>query len=608
MHLRKETTLQGGKYRIESVLGQGGFGITYMAVQTNLKRKVAIKEFFMSDLCIREADTMHVTVPSEYNKGRVSKFKEKFLKEAYKIASLDNPHIIRIHDVFEENDTAYYVMECIDGWSLSEVVESGKVLSEKIALVYIRQVAEALAEVHAHNLLHLDIKPSNIMVDSKGRAVLIDFGISIHVASVSTGKTQISTSVIGSTPGYAPREQKERDGSKLTPATDIYALGATLYRLLSGAEPLPASFRENGNVMKPLPSSVSSRVREAVEAAMELDESRRPQSVGDFLSLLDGGGPLPPKPFGWSRVKVLSIMLALLSVLGLGVYMGVNVERLFGGAHVSSSPLATTVSDSDSVATSMARITLNGVDVCSIPLSKPIVLSSVPKTEKEASESLSDVASVADFRKAEEEERNHRDNSRIIGSITAVDLGLPSGTLWADRNVGAGSPEDYGDYFAWGETSPKFKYNDDTYIWSKQYGYYAPSMLTKYCTDSDAGTYDNKIRLDLSDDAAFVNMGSSWRMPTKAELEELVNSCTWTRTTQNSVNGSKVTGPNGNSMFIPASGFQSGDSSRYETYGYLWSSSLSETTIYAWCICFKSVGVMADFPREQGLTVRAVVR
>ena len=139
-------------------------------------------------------------------------------------------------------------------------------------------------------------------------------------------------------------------------------------------------------------------------------------------------------------------------------------------------------------------------------------------------------------------------------TYNAVDLGLPSGTLWADRNVGADSPEAYGDYFAWGEIEPKTIYGWSNYKWCN--GSY--DTLTKYCTYSSDGTVDNKTTLDLEDDAAYVNMGSEWRMPTITEQQELIDNCTWTWTTQNGVNGYKVTGNNGNSIFLPAAGFRSG--------------------------------------------------
>lgn len=146
-----------------------------------------------------------------------------------------------------------------------------------------------------------------------------------------------------------------------------------------------------------------------------------------------------------------------------------------------------------------------------------------------------------------------------------VDLGLPSGLLWATCNVGASSPEDYGDYFAWGETSTKSKYNWSTYFDTTDGG----NTFQKY--NNNGG----KTVLDLSDDAAHVNWGGSWRMPTFEEQEELMNECTWEWTTQNGVNGRKVTGPNGNSLFLPAAGCCNNSSLGGEgLYGEYWLSSL----------------------------------
>ena len=191
-------------------------------------------------------------------------------------------------------------------------------------------------------------------------------------------------------------------------------------------------------------------------------------------------------------------------------------------------------------------------------------------------------------------------------SYTMVDLGLPSGTLWADRNVGADSPESYGDYFAWGETEPKDYYDESTYKWCQ--GSY--DIQTKYCTSNSYGTVDNKIVLDLEDDAAYVNMGKDWRMPTYDELSELNSKCTWTWTTQNGVNGYKVTGPNGSSIFLPAAGWRYGSSLvDAGSLGDYWSTSLNERNpSYAWYLDFDSsdYGTNDYGYRGYGRTVRAV--
>lgn len=193
-------------------------------------------------------------------------------------------------------------------------------------------------------------------------------------------------------------------------------------------------------------------------------------------------------------------------------------------------------------------------------------------------------------------------------SLGAVDLGLPSGTLWADRNVGADSPEDYGDYFAWGETSTKSIYDWSTYKWCNG----SFDTQTKYCANSLYGTIDNKYTLDIEDDAAYVNMGAEWRMPTDEEFRELKNKCVWTWTRKNSVKGYKVTGPNANSIFLPAAGHRDGKFFKnVDSNGCYWSSSHTESSSGdAQYLHFdRSNRYMSGlFFRSYGRTVRAVVR
>ena len=185
-----------------------------------------------------------------------------------------------------------------------------------------------------------------------------------------------------------------------------------------------------------------------------------------------------------------------------------------------------------------------------------------------------------------------------------VDLGLS--VKWATCNVGASKPEEYGDYFAWGETQPKTTYDWSTYKWCN--GSY--DTQTKYCTNSSYGTVDYKTQLELSDDAVRANWGGSWRMPTKAEQDELREQCIWSWTTQNGVNGYKVTSKkNGNSIFLPAAGYRYDSSLDYAgSYGYYWSSSLyTGDPKFAYYLYFTSVGVDWDGNyRYIGFTVRPV--
>ena len=284
--LQQGSTLQGGRYKIERVLGQGGFGITYLAVQSGLERKVAIKEFFMKDLCNRDGSTSHVTLGTEGSRETVARFREKFLKEARNIARLNHPHIVRIYDIFEENGTAYYVMEYAEGGSLADLLKRKGCLSEPDATRYILQVAEALAYIHAENMNHLDVKPANILLNDRNEAVLIDFGLSKQYDALTGGQT--STTPVGISEGYAPMEQYKQGGvSEFSPETDIYALGATFFKLLTGKTP-PSSLdvNEDGVPVDELKArGVSQPVIDLIVQAMEPKKKNRMKDVRLFLAL-----------------------------------------------------------------------------------------------------------------------------------------------------------------------------------------------------------------------------------------------------------------------------------------------------------------------------------
>lgn len=288
--------LQGGKYIIEKVLGQGGFGITYLAEQTNLGRKVCIKEFFMKEYGERTAakasddDETVLTAVSPVTSAAgeiMDRYRVKFVKEAKTIARLDHPGIVRIHDVFEENGTAYYVMDYIEGESLYEKVKRDGALDENRALEYIHQAADALSYVHCNNIMHLDFKPANILIrKSDDKAILIDFGTSKQYDSEGS---QTSTTPVGLSAGYAPLELMKVGGVQtFSPETDVYSLGATLYYLVTGQNPPDASERMEmimeGETLS-FPANISSAVTNAIEKALQ-SRKKRPQTVAEFLGLL----------------------------------------------------------------------------------------------------------------------------------------------------------------------------------------------------------------------------------------------------------------------------------------------------------------------------------
>ena len=280
--------LMGGKYRIVKKLGQGGFGITYLAEHVVLRKRVAIKEFFFQQFCERDDGTSHVTVPTVGNRELVEKFRRKFVKEAQLIASkLSHPSIVGVTDVFDENGTSYYVMDYIEGRSSSDIIKERGRIGEAEAIAIIDSVCRALAYVHSRNINHLDIKPGNIMVEAEtGNVVLIDFGVAKQY-DAATGEATTTTPV-GRSHGYSPLEQYKVGGvSQFSPESDIYALGATLYKMLTGTTPPEAGdVAQDG--LPPIPSDISASVRRAITAAMSTAKKDRPHTVAEFLDILHG--------------------------------------------------------------------------------------------------------------------------------------------------------------------------------------------------------------------------------------------------------------------------------------------------------------------------------
>ena len=285
--LRSNSTLQGGKYRIIKKLGQGGFGITYLAENTMLEGKVAIKEFFFKEYCERNEATCHVTVPTSNNRDTVERFKQKFIKEAKTIFRLNHPNIVRILDVFEENDTAYYVMEYIEGESLSDMVTRRGAIPLAEAVGYVKAAAEALMYIHSKKINHLDIKPGNLMKrNDDGEIVLIDFGVAKQYdLATSQGTT---TTPVGISCGYSPTEQYRKNGVQtFSPQSDVYSLAATLFKLLTGNTPPEAmEIQDEGLPVaelqaKHIPSTVISAIAMAMKGRHE-----RTQSVELFIANL----------------------------------------------------------------------------------------------------------------------------------------------------------------------------------------------------------------------------------------------------------------------------------------------------------------------------------
>ena len=287
MELSNETFLHGAKYKILSKISQGNFGITYLAEQTSLDRKVCIKEFFFRGFCERNSDGS-VTI-STSGQQVANSFRHKFMREAKRLSQFDHPNIVKVIDVFEENGTAYMVMDYLEGETLQQLVDRKGKLSEKEALEYIIPLCDALDVVHEKGLLHLDIKPSNILIKRQTNTpVLIDFGISKFTEA--SGDDHSTTTPVALTKGYAPLEQYGQDLAKLTVSTDVYSVAATLYKLVTGVTPPEAAVIVQDGVKSPkeLNPILSEQLSSIVLQSLSYIPNHRAQSISKLKADLMG--------------------------------------------------------------------------------------------------------------------------------------------------------------------------------------------------------------------------------------------------------------------------------------------------------------------------------
>ncbi|MBR5085050.1 MAG: protein kinase [Prevotella sp.] len=561
-------TVLGSRYRIVRYLASGGFGNTYVAEHTTLGRQVAVKEFFMRGTNHRSADGIMVEVSNDENTTVFQSQLEKFRREARRIFDLHNDHIIHVTDLFDANGTSYYVMDLVDGTSLSEQTRQ-QPLSEKEALDVTLQVLDALETMHASGLFHLDVKPGNIMRDNRGHCTLIDFGASKQLSA--NERATLSSSSMAYTPGYAPLEQVAQQSKSIGPWTDFFALGATLYKLVTGSTPPEVEVGDtapNGRQF-PYPSTISTTLRHAISTLMNPDCSLRPQNASEVCVLLEGDSKYPPekeKEREWKGKRNLLKSILFFSVLIVVIPL---IAILFNWQKVT---------EDDELDAAIKAGTREAIW-------------DFQRTHPDASEEsklrANEQLKILAFRACPNGNHPH-----------LIDLGLPSGTKWACCNVGANKPEGDGGYYAWGETDEKLDYSWSTY---------------KHCDGSNESChYLGSSICGTQYDVAHVKWVGSWQMPTEDQFIELKDKCKHEWTTVNGVKGRRFTGPNGRSIFLPAAGCRLGtDLDLHGTYGYYWSGTRGTGGSYYAC-SLNFVSYDADWSysglRYNGRSVRPVSR
>ena len=476
----KVGTILRGTYRIDSYLSSGGFGNTYVATNIEFEERVAIKEFFMKGVTERDETTSVVSVSNADNVQQFEEQREKFKKEARRLRKLKNEHIVKVHDLFEENGTAYYVMDFIDGESLAEKMKkTGQPFAEAEVRNILLQILEALKEVHQNEIWHLDLKPGNIMIDKSGNAYLIDFGASKQLRA--NGSMTTSTALCY-TPGYAPTEQIGQMYDRFGPWTDIYALGATVYNLLTNKKPpMSIDIEEDEDDAFEFPTTVSDEMRKLVVWMMQPKRKARPQSVDEILKINYD-----------SKEEVHTIP---------------KIERDSEETIISSRPII---------------------------YSEETILESKRPEQKESNKEIYD-------------ER----------SVKRIDLGLS--VKWASCNIGANCQCPQGGLYGWGDATGIKKTTKAIDYLDYRGGMYmaTPQNIT--------GT---------SYDIASSQWGKQWRIPTVEEWKELVKKCTWTLEEQSQVEGYRVEGPNGNSIFLPLTGKREGNDISDSDKGFYWTSEM----------------------------------
>ena len=491
MNLREGTILQGGKYqyRIVKELGQGTFGVTYLATtkvkvvgalgELETTMQVAVKEFFMRDINGRKENT--VTCGSQ--SGVYEDYKRKFAREAQNLCRLHHPHIVRVLEQFAANNTYYYAMEYCEGGSLDALISSRGRIDEKNCIGYLRQIGEALAYMHGQKMLHLDLKPGNIMLRNDTDAVLIDFGLAKQYNA--EGEAETSTTVGLGTPGYAPIEQADWKGKGFPVTMDVYAMGATLYKMLVGVRPPDAShiFNNPNSLVEELTlQGISRQLAVVISKAMAPIVKDRYQSVDEMLVALDDEHTIQESKQNNREEEATSLVI--------DEEKG-DVHAIEQAKQEAMNALRIIERDFEAACAKIERMIaikgggvdefdrLNKIRVLPNPLRHEIyrwnerygkISPDLAARWRDLECRWMDKEHVIDKNESSVRERLKNVSMVPTGNCNGhdyVDLGLS--VMWATHDVEAKSSQDYGWRYAWGEHFTKPPFTLEAYSWKEAY-------------------------------------------------------------------------------------------------------------------------------------------